>query len=189
MKKQEKLQSAEINKAVSILKSGGVVIFPTDTVFGIGCIASDKKAVERIKQIKSSNQNFPILISSIEQAKTIGHFGQNAQKLAQTYWPGGLTIIIQNKKGSTVGVRMPDSNIVLSIIKDLKEPIIGTSANFHGDPAPTTYREINPKLAELVDLAIEGDCKNNKASTVIDTTVSPPKILRQGAVKIYEVIN
>lgn len=189
MKKQEKSASNVINKAVSVLKSGGVIIFPTDTVFGIGCLASNERAVERIKQIKSSSQNFPILLSDIGQVESVGIMNPVAEQLAKKYWPGGLTLIIQNNKGGTVGVRIPQSELILSVIDTIGEPIVGTSANFHGDPAPTTYKEINPKLSELVDLAIEGECKNNKESTVVDSTVNPPKILRQGAVKINETIN
>lgn len=189
MKKQEKLPSKEINKAVTILKDGGVIIFPTDTVFGIGCLANNKKAVSRIKRIKSSNQNFPILVSSIDQAESVGIMNPSAKKLAQIYWPGGLTLIIQSKKGKTVGVRMPKSKLILSVIGTAGEPIIGTSANFHGEPSPTTYEEINPRFKELVDFALDGECISSKESTVIDTTVNPPRILRQGVVKINETIN
>lgn len=184
MKKLEKLPSKEINKAVRVLKKGGVIIFPTDTVYGIGCKYDNKESADRIRIIKKSSQNLPILVSSINQAKTLGNVNQQAQKLMEKHWPGGLTMVIKSRNNSTIGVRMPNSPIVLSIIDALGSPIIGTSANFHGKTPPGLAQDLDNDLIKLVDYVVQGKCRGMIESTVVDTTVSPPKILRQGAVTL-----
>lgn len=187
MDKREKLKSRQVNKAAEILKSGGVVVFPTDTVYGMGAIFNNKKAIERIYQIKQTpkTQNFPILISDIKQIKDLVTINDNAKTLIKKYWPGALTIIVNLKNSKKkIGIRMPDSEIVRSLITETKKPIIGTSANIHGEKTPTTFKQLDPKIIKLADFTIEGKCGKKIESTVVDTTVSPPKILRQGAVKI-----
>ncbi len=183
-KTNEKLKSAELNKAVNILKKGGVIIFPTDTVFGIGCQYNNQIALKRVRKIKGSNQNFPILVASIEEAEKIVDLNEQAKVLVQKYWPGGLTLVCKTKDGDKIGVRMPDSSRTLELIEKLGAPIIGTSANFHGDSAPKTFEDLNSILTKKVDFVLSGKCQRKKESTVIDTTVRPNIILRQGAVKL-----
>ena len=183
----------ELSSAAEVLKSGGVVIFPTDTVYGIGCRCDDEKAVSRIYKIKGrpKDQPFPHLVSNIEQVKKIADITPLAQELINRYWPGGLTIILPVRHpelvsgpSQKIGFRMPDHKETLSMIDAVGVPIVGTSANFHGEPSPKSYEELDPKLQDLVDFVVKGECKNGIESTVIDTTVDPPKIIRQGAVKI-----
>ncbi len=196
MNKQEKSRSKDHKKvedpeqsrrAAEILKNGGVVIFPTDTIYGIGCRYDDKNAVDRIYKIKSrsKNQPFPILVSSIEQVKQLATITQAAQELIEKYWPGGLTIVLNPKEGSQkIGFRMPRSTLIGLLINLLGKPIIGTSANFHGQKSPASFEELDPKIIKLADFAIRGSCKKGTESTVIDATINPPKIIRLGAVKI-----
>lgn len=187
---EEESGFTNINKAIEVFEKGGVVIFPTDTVFGIGCKVDAQEAIGRIRKIKVSRQNFPVLISSIEEAHKIAHFNRRAQQLATRFWPGGLTIITDSRKrGEKIGLRMPNSKLILEIISKLRSPIIGTSANFHSQKAPTMSFELDKRLTSLVDYVIEGECINKTESTVVDTTVFPIKILRQGAVKINGIIN
>ena len=191
-----------LNKAVSILKSGGVVIFPTDTVYGIGCLFDNPEAVDRIYNIKNrpKNQPFPILVSSIEQVEKLAIISQQAKKLMSKYWPGGLTIILtplpiprlstyskpgleQLGKSGKIGFRMPDSKLLQNTISQVG-PIIGTSANFHGQKTPTSLEELDPELIKLVDYVVKGECKKGMESTVVDITSGRIKILRQGAIKL-----
>lgn len=175
----------EINKASEILKKGGIVIFPTDTVYGIGCAWNKLHAIIKIQRIKGSTQNFPVLVSNISQVHKIAKVNDAALNLAHKYWPGGLTIIMEKRgDGKKIGIRMPDSEITRGIIENLGEPIIGTSANFHGEKTPTSYGELNSGLKDLVDYVVIGECKNKIESTVVDTTKHPVKILREGAIKI-----
>ena len=192
-------------KAVQVLKSGGVVIFPTDTVYGIGCRFDDKKAVDRIYQIKGTSQNqpFPILVSDIKQVAKLAKISKVAKSLMDKHWPGALTIILPIKPDLStyhkpglkqlhkpglnqykIGFRMPNSALVRLIIDKVGKPIIGTSANFHGHPTPKSYEELDPDFIKLVDYVIKGKCKGGVESTVADATVNPPKILRLGAVRI-----
>lgn len=181
MKRPEKSKLEELNKAVDVLKNGGVIIFPTDTVFGIGCKWDNPDAIARIRNIKSSTQNFPILISSISQAHAIGKITPQALHLINKYWPGGLTILVKNRiTDQKVGIRMPASDYVKYIIEKLGAPIIGTSANFHGEPAPIKSTDLDPRLIKLADYVVEGECEDGEESTVVDSTVLPIKILRQG---------
>lgn len=184
VKTKEKLKLSEINKAAQIITEGGVVVFPTDTVYGIGCRFDDTKAIERIKKIKKSKQNFPLLVSNFADVNKIAYLNNQAQILAEKYWPGALTLVIKSKNGGTIGVRMPNSKTVISLIKKSKSPIIGSSANFHGKKSPASFSDLDPKLVGLVDFVLKSDSKNKGESTVIDTTVIPYKILRQGVLKI-----
>lgn len=187
MKIKEESQLPDIKKAARILKSGGVVIFPTDTVYGIGCLYKNKEGLLKIYKIKSRPQNrpFPILVSSIEQAQSIVNMNSLAISLAQKYWPGGLTIISNSLNDkSKIGVRMPDSKITLSLIKEVGSPIIGTSANFHGQKSVADFESLNPKLVKLADYVLKGECQKGTESTVVDTTDGKINIVRQGAIKL-----
>jgi L-threonylcarbamoyladenylate synthase len=116
------------------------------------------------------------------------------ESLIQPFWPGGLTIVLESRKekvfdqvrggGNTVGVRMPDHELLLSIIKTVGVPILGPSANFHGDKTPFFQEDLDPELIKKVDYVLYGNCKQQKASTVIDCTVNPWKIIREGSVKV-----
>ncbi|OGD96967.1 threonylcarbamoyl-AMP synthase [Candidatus Curtissbacteria bacterium RIFCSPLOWO2_01_FULL_38_11b] len=175
----------DLEKAAEVLKRGGVVIFPTDTVYGVGCRFDMPQAIARIKNIKKTSQDFPILISNLNQAHKLAKFTPQAQHLANLYWPGALTIVLQNKtRDEKIGLRIPDSDIMLEIINKISTPIIGTSANFHGQSVPTSYKELDPNFVKLADYVIKGPCKMAKESTVIDITFIPPRILRKGVIQL-----
>lgn len=185
MKKQEKLKLEEIKKAADVLKNGGVVVFPTDTVFGIGCAISQKEAIERIYKIKGteSEQQFPILISNLDQAGKIADLNNSAKELAKKYWPGALTLVVKSKlNGKTIGLRIPASQITRKLIELTGEPIIGTSANFHSKPSVSREVDLDRNLLKLVDFKLSGSCGLKTESTVADVTTDKIKILRQGAI-------
>lgn len=187
MKPPEKLKSEDLAKAADILKSGGIVIFPTDTVYGIGCRWDFPKSVAKIYKIKNtpSTQAFPILASDTKQVKEISQVTPLAQTFMEKYWPGALTIILKSKKGKQkIGFRLPDSAIIQALIEQVGVPIIGTSANIHGKSAVRTSSELDRQLIKQVDYVLEGECEGGVESTVVDATVEPPKILRQGAITI-----
>lgn len=186
MNGQETSQLKEIEKAANVLRKGGVVIFPTDTVYGIGCRFDNSDAVERIKNIKGSKQNFPVLIANFKEAHQIAKVNNIALNLAQKYWPGALTIILKRQSGNgKIGIRIPNHKIVMLLIDKLGFPIVGTSANFHGQKPPTSYEELDPKIISLADFVIKGKCKEKTESTVVDATTTPVKILRKGAVTVH----
>ncbi len=190
--------SSQIHKAVEVLKNGGIVIFPTDTAFGIGCRIDDEKSIERLFKIRRrpESQAVPVLVSSLEMAS---EYVQNIpsevqEKLIKKYWPGALTIVLQSKVdkvpglvrggGNTLGVRMPDHKTTLSIIEGLGVPLLGPSANFHGDPTPYEFQSLSPELVKLVDFVVHGQTSTGKVSTVIDVTQKSWEVLREGAIKL-----
>src|SRR3989344_9007440 len=128
----------QIKEAIAVLKKGGIVIFPTDTVYGIGCRFDDKDAIARLYKIKKTpdGQQFPILVSNLNQVEELAVINKTGEELIKKYWPGALTIILKSKNGiEKIGFRMPDSSLVKLLIDGLGEPLIGTSANFHGSRA------------------------------------------------------
>ena len=186
-----------VTKAVEILSSGGVVLLPTDTVFGISCRIDNTKALKRLFEIKKRDlrQAVPILVSSTDMAKEyVLPFSQKVEKLMEDYWPGGLTIVLQCKKdkvlplvrgeGDTVGLRIPDLLSTFQIVETLGVPIVGTSANFHSMPSVAKYKDLDKELVHMVDYVVEEDSLGSMSSTIIDCSKEPWEILREGAVKM-----
>lgn len=186
-----------LEKATNVIKSGGIVIFPTDTAFGIGCRIDNETTVTRLFNIRKrpNTKATPVLVSSIEMAREwVDEVSPKAEKLMKEYWPGGLTIVLPstNEKvpglvkggGDTLGVRMPDHQEILQLISNVGVPILAPSANLAKEETPFTVDELNPKLVRLVDFVLPGECKFKQPSTVVDTTVNPVKVLREGAVKL-----
>lgn len=184
-------------KAVQVLKGGGIVIYPTDTAFGIGCRMDDKKAVDRLFNIRRRpyTQATPVLVSSREQA--LAYYldpSEIVRHLINQYWPGALTIIARCNKnriyspirggGKTVGLRMPNYETALAIIRGVGVPILGPSANFHGAPTPYRFEDLDPELVKLVDFVVPGERTMGNVSTVVDCSVDPYRIVRQGAVQL-----
>lgn len=186
-----------IQTAINILNRGGIIIYPTDTAFGIGCRIDNYKAIDRLFRIRRRPlaQPTPVLVSSTEMALPyFDHPSQIVRRLMREYWPGALTVIYNCKKnlvyspirggGETVGLRMPNHQTALTIIEGAGVPILGPSANFHGDPTPYQLSDLNPDLTKLVDLVVPGVTSIGQASTVVDCTVEPYKIIRQGTVNL-----
>lgn len=186
-----------VNKAIEIVKNGGIIIFPTDTAFGIGCRIDNRQAVDKLFAIRRRplEQAMPVLVSSPDMALAYYDSPSDVvRRLMKDHWPGGLTIIDTCKKdliyspirggGDTVGMRMPNHPAILQIIKGVGVPILGPSANFHGDPTPYSTEDLNPALTKLVDYVVYGECTVKQASTVVDCSINPYKIIRQGAVNL-----
>ncbi len=188
----------EIDRAVEVLKSGGIVIFPTDTAFAISCRIDDETSVKRLFKLRRrpESQATPVLVDTVKMAQDYLEPipKEVVDKLIEPYWPGALTIVLscQTEKipelvrggGSTLGVRIPNHPVARSIIRNLGIPILGPSANFHGEETPYESDKLNPELIKLVDFVVPGECTTKQASTVVDCSQKPWKILRQGAVKL-----
>jgi len=186
-----------IARAVEVLRTGGIVIYPTDTAFGIGCRIDDHAAVDRLFALRKRpvTQATPVLVASVDMALAYYDSPNDiVRRLMQQYWPGAVTIIASCKPdlfyspirggGQTIGLRMPDHPTALTIISGLGIPVIGTSANFHGEPTPYRFGDLDPELTTLVDYVVPGTCSVRQASTVADCTWGTVKIVRQGSVKI-----
>ena len=186
-----------IEKAVSVLNAGGVIIYPTDTAFGIGCRIDNPAAVDRLFALRKRpvTKATPLLVASKDMAlKYFVNPGDTVRLFMETYWPGQLTIVsvcdvskVYSKVrggGHTVGMRMPNHNIITSIIEKIGVPVLGPSANFHGEETPYVFESLNAELMRLVDFVVPGKCSVKAASTVVDCSVDPYVILRQGAVDL-----
>ena len=189
-----------IKEAIKTLKEGGIIIFPTDTAFGIGCRIDKEKSIEKLFMIRKRprTQPTPVLVDSLEMAQEyLEPISEDVvNKLIKPHWPGALTVIFKcNKKrvsllvrggGNTLGVRMPNHEITQKIIRNAGVPILGPSANFHGDKTPYRFEDLDKKLVKLVDYVVAGECRVAQQSTVIDCSKKPWRIVRQGAVN-YEL--
>ena len=188
----------QIQKAIEILNQGGIIIFPTDTAFAIGCRMDRSEAIKRLFNIRKrpSNQPVLVLVNGLEMAQEyLQPLDEKVKELMRKYWPGALTVVCKCKidkvyslirgNGKTLGVRMPDHKIALELIRNTGVPILGPSANFHGEKTPYKFEDLNPDLVKLADLVLTGEASNlGKVSTVLDCSISPWKIIRQGAIRI-----
>jgi L-threonylcarbamoyladenylate synthase len=189
----------EIKKGVKILQKGGVIAFPTDTVYGLGADAFNPTAVARIYEIKNrpKYQQFPLLIADVKQLTTLAEpIPEIAWFLARRFWPGGLTLVLSKKDSvpaylasrPTIAVRIPNHPVCQALIKHLGNPLIGTSANISGQPPALTAEEVEQQLGGKIDLIINGgQCPGGKESTIVDITHEPPVILRQGIIPSQEI--
>jgi L-threonylcarbamoyladenylate synthase len=189
----------EIEKGVKILQKGGVIAFPTDTVYGLGADAFNTRAVERVYEIKNrpGHQQFPLLVADVEQLATLAEpIPEFAWFLVRRFWPGGLTLVLSRKdslpahlaSGPTIAVRVPNHPVCLALIEGLGKPITGTSANVSGQPAALTAEEVKQQLAGRIDLIVDGGkCPGGRESTIVDVTHEPPTILRQGIIPSHEI--
>jgi L-threonylcarbamoyladenylate synthase len=188
----------QILQAVETLKAGGVILLPTETVYGIAADARSKSAIEKIYSIKGREDTKPlqVLVSSLEQAEQIAEFNVKARELARKFWPGALTIVLKlrsdgipnyfNKNSDTVGIRIPNHPIALEILRELGSPLAATSANISGQGDNITFAAAQKSLGDKLDMLIDGgESKVGISSTVIDATnPAEIKILRQGSVRI-----
>ena len=189
----EEAQKRLLARAVSVLRSSGVVAFPTDTVYGIGVLGSDAGAIRRLYAIKGRppEKAIALLVSDAGWISEVtGLQDQDLLAFAQRFWPGGLTVVIRWRRESaaaraqpfdTVGVRVPDHRVALQLIAQAGEPLATTSANLSGLPSALTAQQVWEQLGDRVDLIIDGGrCPGGQDSTVLDMTTRPPSILRQG---------
>lgn len=186
----------KIEQAIEILQQGGIIIFPTDTAFGIGCRVDDKKAIARLFKLRKRPETkaTPVLVSNAEMAQNYTQpiAKEIQEKLINKYWPGALTIVLPcitekipllvRGGGETIGLRMPNHPTTLALINGIGLPILGPSANFAGEKTPYTLQDIDKELIKQIDYLVPGQCTLKQASTVINCTTKPWKIERQGAI-------
>jgi L-threonylcarbamoyladenylate synthase len=186
--------------SVRIVAEGGLVAFPTDTVYGVGAHAFQPDAVERIyaAKIRPRDKAIPILLARPDDlALVTDRITEAAWLLAERFWPGGLTLVLSKKAdvpavvsagGPTVAVRVPDHPVPLALIAALGVPLAATSANLSGRPSPVTAREVETELGGRIELILDGGrCPGGVPSTVLDLTTDPPAILRAGAIGVEEI--
>ena len=192
--------AASIELALGALRRGGVVSFPTDTLYALGADALDDAAVARVFAIKARRLDnpLPLFVSSAEMASDLGALSREARLLVERFWPGALTIVVRKlpsfeslalSGGETVALRAPDHPIALDLLARLGRPITATSANLSGGPNPEDASEVTRQLNGAVDYVLDGGaCPIGQASTIVDcSTAGGIKVLRQGAISEDEI--
>jgi L-threonylcarbamoyladenylate synthase len=185
----------QIATAAAILRDGGIVAFPTDTIYGLGANIDNIKAVEKVFAVKKRpvSMALPILIDNIDQlSELVLEQNSYSRRLMNKFWPGGLTILFRKAHkfnnpaiagGDKVGIRLPDHPVIRKLIRELGRPIIGTSANLHSGQITLTAAEVISALDGKVDFIIDaGRCPGGKESTIVDVTTGFPTLIRHGII-------
>ena len=174
-------------KLAQAFLAGKVAIFPTDTVYGLGCIL-EEKAVRKIFKIKNrrSDKPLPLLVADIDEALSLAHFSPAALEAATKFWPGATTLVLNAKKDlpsrvcrkGMVALRIPDYPFLREVIRRVGQAIIGTSANLSGEEPAGCVSKISKRVLTKVDLVVDGGKVSGKPSTVYDLTGAEPVIIR-----------
>lgn len=182
-----------IARTAAILRAGGVVLYPTDTLYGLGALASLDAAVERVFRLKGrpADKPLPLLLARPQEAEVLAIVSPLARKLMGRFWPGALTLILPRASafrsralagGDSIALRLPDHPLARALIEAAGGPLTGTSANRAGGPDPVTAQEALSQLGDGVDLVLDaGPCPRGRGSTVLDLTGEEPVLLREGA--------
>ena len=181
---------SSIEYAAALLMRGGLVVFPTETVYGIGANLEDKEAIDRLYDVKKRPRNkpFTIHISSVGIIKDMDcEIPPMAEKLIKTFWPGPITLILKSGDAK-LGFRMPENTIAKALLSRCNVPIVAPSANLSGETAPTEAGEVLRTLGGKVDLVLDGGkTEFGRESTVVDVTNFSYRIVREGAVGESEI--
>jgi tRNA threonylcarbamoyl adenosine modification protein (Sua5/YciO/YrdC/YwlC family) len=187
----ENPQERLIKQAVGILRNGGVIAYPTDTIYGIGCDIFNKKGVKKIYQIKQRDPRkpFSFICSDISDISTYAQVSNFAFKIMKRHLPGPYTFVLEatrlvpdllTTKQRTVGIRIPDNHIALSIVRELGHPLVTTSANISGGTPISDPSLIDDELGHTLDLIVDGGILMGDPSTIISLINDQVEILRQG---------
>ncbi len=208
--KGKEIQTIEffLNIAVENIIEGKLIAFPTNSVYGLGGDPLNLEVISRIYDIKyrDRSKGLLLLVADIEEAKKIAEFNRTSIKLAESFWPGQLTLILKRKDPNiippevtafknTIGIRVPENEIVLTILRKLKSKgyfggIIGTSANYSGEPPSISGDEVSKKFLTPIDLILDGGkTKSQISTTILDCTSDELKILRSGIIEEEQIEN
>lgn len=180
-----------ISYAAALLKNGALVAFPTETVYGLGANLLNARAMTALQRAKNrpKGKEFTVHIASNAAPAKMGcRMTKEASALAKRFWPGPLTIVLRSRSGKKIGFRMPANAIALELIKKTGVPMVAPSANTSGNAPPTSADEVLKELAGKIDLVLDGGkTKVGIESTVVDLSVSPARVLREGAISRREI--
>lgn len=193
-------ESDLIAQAANVLRKGGVIGYPTETVYGIGCSTFKDQAVDRIFDLKHRDKSKAMIVIAadiIQISDIVDEIPESAERLMENFWPGPLTIVFNSSslikdfefgKSKTIAVRIPDNPICLSLLKFTGFPLVSTSANISGQPSAITAKEVLNYFGDQLDLVIDGGTTpTTNPSTVIDVTRNPARIIREGAITPLEI--
>ena len=184
-----------IVKSSRIIKAGGVIVFPTQYLYGLGADALNANAVDRVFQIKQRSYHKPLSVlipHRKDLTELVQHVSSAAEYIMNCFWPGAVTLIFKAKNilpanltanTGKIGIRMPQHPVALALSRAVGGPLTATSANITGGSGCSTISDIDPRISDKVDLIVDaGPLKGGIGSTIVDVTVDPPIILREGAI-------
>ncbi len=185
-------------RAVEVLQDGGVIIYPTDTIYGFGVDGEDEEALERLYSIKKRDPKKPLLVvvSDIEMARTYVTFTPEAKRLVDTFLPGALTLVLPRNPDAperflpniqTIGIRIPQNPFCLNLVRQFGKPITSTSVNHAGEDPLTDPDDIETLFGDEADLLIDVGNIQNPPSTIVDFSGETPKVLREGKITAEEL--
>lgn len=189
-----------LDRALEVLRQGGLAAIPTDTVYGVAADLNQPRAIQRLYEAKGrdAGKAIAVLIGSAEQIEQVtSGLNEQAARLAARFWPGALTLVLPKRQGlpeslsalPTVGVRMPDHPFALALLR-AAGPLAVTSANRSGQSSPQTVEEVLAQLEGYIELVLDGGrCPGGVPSTVVDCSGAEVAVLRQGAIPAEEIIN
>ncbi len=188
-----------IMAAAQIVRRGGLVVYPTETVYGLGCDPLNVQAVKRVLDVKGDRKKpLPVLAASLVDADKVAFVSPNGKKLAAKFWPGHLTMVFPKKPAlpdvvtfgwDSVGLRIPDNDVALKLISLSGGLLIGSSANRTREEPARSVQEISGELKELVDVVLDGGpAVQGRPSTVVDLTSEKPRIIREGPISLNAIL-
>ncbi len=188
----ENPQPRHITRVAECLRQGGVIIYPTDTIYGIGCDIFNRKGVKKIFQIKQrdSRKPFSFICSDLAEISNYAQVSNFAFKIMKRHLPGPYTFVLEatkivpdslSTKQKTVGVRIPDNAICQAIVKELGHPLVTTSANISGEETPQEPELIHERMGRMVDMVLDGGISLEESSTVISLLNDQIEVLREGS--------
>jgi len=189
----------DLVQAAEIIRGGGLVIYPTETVYGLGCDPFNASAVDRLLRVKGrENKPLPIAAASVEKAREVARLNAQAEKIVSILWPGPLMLVLKAQvsfpigvtSGSdTIGIRVPDHEVALKLAELSGGYLVSTSANKSGTPPPRTAEEAAAQIGSDVDLILDaGRSPLGHPSTVVDMTSGKPRVLREGPIPLKLII-
>ncbi|MGI9503013.1 MAG: L-threonylcarbamoyladenylate synthase [Geminicoccaceae bacterium] len=197
----ENTANPRVQNAAATLRAGRLVAFPTETVYGLGAIATDDRAVARIFEAKARPRFNPLIVHIVDQAagKAIADWSDLAERLAEQFWPGPLALILKKRAdstisklvsagGDTIALRAPAHPLARALLRATDLPVAAPSANRSGRISPTTADHVRQSLADRVDMVLDGDaCSVGVESTVLDITGERPRLLRPGGLARHDI--
>jgi len=190
-----------IKEAAGVIKQGGVIVFPTRCLYGLGADAMNPDAVERIIEIKQRPDDNPILVlidSKNQLEMLVEKIPPAADAIMEAFWPGRVTLVFDARDISPglltaqtgkIGVRLPAHPVAAALVRQVKGPVTGTSANLSGHPGCSRLPDLDPRIAGQVDFVLDaGTLQGGVGSTVVDVTEEPPRILREGELTASQIL-
>ncbi len=189
----------DVSKAAALLKEGKIVTFPTETVYGIGCLYNDERAFEELVSLKKRppNKPFSMMTDSLKNALPFLDITPRVKEVLEHFLPGEWTFLLKAKKDlpsfvtlgtNVIGLRVPDSHDVQNLLREVGAPCLVTSANISGQATSKTFEDLDPVFLENT-FVIRGTCVSLLPSTIVDLTKEKPLLIRQGKVSFEEVLS